>query len=267
MLDIAERPGAALGVISSRDLPELARRQEENAAYAQWRAILPPHGGPLNVYYAVLAKNGSTKAASAFLQALLQPASAAAHAQLGGYLPALRGAGSLLSGALAAACPFGLNERCRPLELDRHSRLFYEQTMRNVFLDEAQNTVQPAIVSLEFSFTRAGALYRSCRVDFAHKEAATTWGGEGESELPQTITRALRDDQAKACRKELTRLGLALWKEYYDGPADGPAWELQMVLADGAEKNCQGQGLPPLWPELAAALLALSGVELIPPTL
>jgi spermidine/putrescine-binding protein len=267
MLDIAEKPGAVFGVISSRSLPQLNRRQQENPAYANWRAVLPPAGGSLRVYYAVITKNGAKKEAAAFLQALTSPEAAASHAQLGGYLPALRGVGSFLSGAIAAAYPLGSGERCRPLHLDQQSRLFYEQTLRNVLLDEAQNTAQPAIACLEFSFMRQGAVYRNCTVDLANKEATASWAGAGEKELLQTQKLKLREDQVKACTKELARLGVALWKEYYDGPPNGPAWSLRITFANGSEKNCQGNGLPPAWAEVAGALLMLTGTDIVPDTL
>jgi spermidine/putrescine-binding protein len=67
MLDIAEWEGAVFGVISSRNLPEFQRRQEENSAYAGWRAVLPPSGGPMRVYYVVITKNGANKEAATFL--------------------------------------------------------------------------------------------------------------------------------------------------------------------------------------------------------
>ena len=267
MLDIAEWEGAVFGVISSRDLPEFQRRQKENAAYAEWRAILPSSGGPMSVFYAVIAKNGANKEAGAFLRELMQPAQVAAHAQSGGYLPAVRGVGGFLDGAVASVYPTANGERCRPLRLDKASRAFYEQTMRNVLLDEAQNTSQPAIAALEFSFMRQDEVYRTCSVDLVNKEAAVFWAGEGETELLQTVTRKLSEPQVKACAKELARLGLALWKEYYDGPANDPAWRLRIVFADGKEKTCRGLGLPPTWPDVAAALLALSGADLILPIL
>ena len=267
MLDIAEWEGAALGVISSRDLPELMRRQEERAAYAKWRATMPPSGGPLGVYYAAIAKNGANKDATAFLSTLLQPETLAAHAQLGGYLPALRSASVFLEGALATAYSAAAGERSRLLRLDEASRAFYRQTVLNVLLDEAQNSSQPSIAALEFSFTRAGEVYRTCWVDLAQKEVSASWAGEGERELLQTLSRKLDEGQTKACAKELARLGLPLWKEYYDGPEGGPAWSLCIAFADGAEKICRGNSLPPAWPDVAVALLALCGTDIIPPVL
>ncbi|MCL1817018.1 MAG: ABC transporter substrate-binding protein, partial [Clostridiales bacterium] len=262
MLDIPEWAGAALGVISSRDLPELKRRQEENPAYANWRAILPPSGAPMKVYYAALNKNGNSKAAAGFLAALTQPATMAAHTRIGGYLPTMREAQRLLSSTF----PISFGERCRPLHINQQNQMLYEQIYRNVLLYEAQQTSQPIIDSLEFTFTRDGRVYRSCMIDLAHMQATVTWPSEQESGsgLQQQITVKLRYDQAKACAKELTRLGVALWKEYYDGASDNASWELRMIFANGDERICQGFGSPPLWLDLATALLSYSGVDLLP---
>ena len=267
MLDIAEWPGAVLGVISSRDLPELNRRQQESTAYANWRAVLPSSGGPLTVYYAVIPKNGNSKSALTLLKELFLPENEAAMAQAGGYLPARRGAENDLGGAVAAAYPAGRGERCRLLPLDQQSRLFFAETMRNVFLDQAQNTPQPALASLEFSFSRDGNVYRSCRVDLANRQATAYWAGEGRAELLNTFTRKLGEAEVKTCAKELSRLGVALWQEFYDGPAGGPEWTARLVFADGNEKICHGYGLPPTWPDVAMALLTLTGADILPSTL
>ncbi|MCL1975709.1 MAG: PotD/PotF family extracellular solute-binding protein [Firmicutes bacterium] len=262
MLNIAEREDAILGVISSRDLPELQRRQEENDVYTKWQAILPPTGAPMRVYYAGIVKNGATKAAANFLKALIQPTNAASHAQLGGYLPAWRGASNFLEGTVKTA--FLPGERCLPLHLDETRLVFYEQVQLNALLDEAHKLPQPTIISLKFDFKQDRAVYRSCSIDFAAQEASLSWAGTVDSELLQTIAYKLDTAQAKSCAKDLTRLGIHLWKEYYDGPENGSEWSLDILFDTGEEKICYGNGLPPTWPDVATALLDLCGTELIP---
>jgi|GEM_PF-3498785 len=267
MLDIAEREGAVFGVLSSLYLPELARRREEQSAYSNWRAIMPPAGAPITVYYAVMMQSAGAKTASALLRGLLQPPAAAANAENGGYLPAVTGAGAYLRGVFAEAYPQGLWERCRLLPLDAASRSLYEQTARYALLEEAKNTGQPELAALEFTFKRDGYIYRAYRIDLTAQTAAAFWAGE-ERETPQfTNTRPLNTNLIKNFRKEAAGLGLALWKEYYDGPGDGPDWQMALTFADGASKISASHGLPLTWPDLAAALLVLCGEEAIPPTL
>lgn len=254
MLDIPEREGAILGIISSRHLPELERRKGENPAYANWQAILPPSGGPITVYYAVMPQNGNTNAA-AILKGLLEPQTAAANGQ-SGYLPAVAGAGAYLTGAIAEAYPGGRWERCRPLHLDVTSRGFYEQSFRNALLLEAQNTAQPELAALEFSLTSNGQITRAYRVDLAARTAAAV-GAEN-------FARPLDRMMVKTFQKEAARLGVALWKEYYDGIENGPSWSMTLTFADGQSKTCGGYGLPPLWQDLAGALLKLCGEEVLP---
>ncbi|MCL2496523.1 MAG: PotD/PotF family extracellular solute-binding protein [Clostridiales bacterium] len=267
MLDIAEREGAVFGVLSSRYLPELARRREEQSAYSNWRAITPPSGAPITVYYAVMMQSAGAKTAQALLRGLLQPQTAAINAQYGGYLPAVSGAAAYLSGALAEAYPQGRWERCRLLHPDAVSRSLYEQTARNALLEEAKNAGQAELAALEFSFKRDGYIYRAYQIDFQAQTAAPFWAGE-DRESPQfTGNRKLNKGLINNFLKEAAGIGVTLWKEYYDGPDDGHYWQMTLTFADGAAKTCAGHGLPLTWQDLAAALLVLCGEEVIPPTL
>ncbi len=266
MLHIADDSSARMGVILSTDLNELAILKEQ-ADYANWQLSAPTKGLPLQAYYGVIPLHADIKMAEQFLLELTKPQVAADHTLYGGYLPTAKDANQLLPELWAAAYPDGNIENDQFIDIDPLYQFFSEQMLRNAWLEHAasyaKQAKEPDIAAIQFSFYRDNQLNMVYNFDLAAQDIFYYNAAiDGEQfvlnhfdDLFPALIEQFEDD--------LAYLMPSSWPKYNNSANLDKVWQIDITFEDNTTYQAFGQDYPLLWPDLAAAVLNLSGLNLV----